>query len=110
MRRLPGAPLPAPDRAPGERCYRLLLHLYPASFREQFGDEMVEFYRERWRAEGTRRWRGALSVWMHALLDTTTAAPLERADALARWIGARKDTPTCTTTPHERDDEMLWSI
>src|SRR5690242_8056575 len=111
MRRPSGAPPQAPDHVPGERCYRLLLHLYPASFRAQFGEEMVDFYRERWRAESTRSWRGALAVWLHALLDTVATAPLERADALARSIGARREgARTITTTPHARDDEMLWSI
>ena len=111
MRRPFSAQLPAPDHAPGERCYRLLLHLYPASFREQFGEEMVEFYRDRWRGENTRRWRGALSIWLHALIDTAATAPLERADALARRLDARrKGTRSTTSTPHTRDDEMLWSI
>ncbi|HET7566073.1 MAG TPA: ABC transporter permease [Gemmatimonadaceae bacterium] len=111
MRRPSGAPPPAPDHVPGERCYRLLLHLYPASFRAQFGEEMVDFFRERWRAERTRSWRGALAVWLHALLDTVATAPLERADALARSIGARREgARTITPTPHARDDEMLWSI
>src|SRR5690348_12965248 len=111
MRRPSGAPPQAPDHVPGERSYRLLLHLYPASFRAQFGEGMVDFYRERGRAAGTRRWRGALSVWLHALLDTVETAPLERADAFARSIGARREgARTITPTPRARDDEMLWSI
>ena len=38
----------------GERCFVVLLFLYPRSFRARFGDEMLAFYRAR-RAEARHR-------------------------------------------------------
>jgi predicted permease len=93
-----------------ERCYRLLLRLYPRSFRDRFGQEMVDFHRDRLRAEYARGWRGVVAVWLGALLDAAATAPLERADAFTRWIDARRHVTRAPTTHHLEDDEMLWSL
>ncbi|HEX5438623.1 MAG TPA: ABC transporter permease [Gemmatimonadaceae bacterium] len=108
MRRARGAP--APDGAWSERCYHLLLRLYPRSFRDRFGHEMVDFHRDRLRAECARGWRGVIAVWLGALLDAAATAPLERANALTRWIDARRHLTGASTTHHLEDDEMLWSL
>jgi putative ABC transport system permease protein len=78
-------------RAPvGERVFRALLHLYPASFRKRFGDEMLEFYRER-RDEQRQRhgaripWR----LWAHLFRDLLIAAPLQHVHSL-RHASARE--------------------
>jgi putative ABC transport system permease protein len=78
-------------RAPaGERAFRALLYLYPASFRARFGDEMLEFYRDR-RAEQRQRhgaripWR----LWTHLVRDLLIAAPLQHVHAL-RHASARE--------------------
>jgi hypothetical protein len=42
------------SRAPGERLYRSLLVIYPAEFRELFGEMMVDFYRARVTNESPR--------------------------------------------------------
>lgn len=78
-------------RAPfGERVFRALLHLYPASFRERFGDEMLEFYRER-RDEQRQRHGGRipLRLWAHLTRDLLIAAPLQHVHAL-RHASARE--------------------
>ena len=56
---------------PGERLYRLLLHLYPAPFRDRYGAGMLEFYRERRRVSGP-------FVWPRVLLDLLLNATAER--------------------------------
>ena len=78
-------------RAPlGERAFRALLFLYPASFRGRFGAEMLEFYRERraeqWQRHGARMpWR----LWAHLFRDLLIAAPLQHVRAL-RHASARE--------------------
>ncbi|HUQ81219.1 MAG TPA: ABC transporter permease [Gemmatimonadaceae bacterium] len=80
-------PLSAADRA-----YRLLLRLYPRDFREQFGGDMTDFFRDRRTA--ARRSGGAsrvAGVWVSAIVDVIGIATLERAAALARLLrGARE--------------------
>jgi predicted permease len=63
-------------RTPGERLYRALLHLYPASFRRRYGAEMLAFYRERRRAGGAR-------VWPRVFLDLILSAAAEHLRASA---------------------------
>src|SRR5262245_35328991 len=36
-----------------ERFYRLLVRLYPARFREHFGDDIVQLARDQWREQST---------------------------------------------------------
>jgi predicted permease len=43
------------------RLYRLLLHLYPASFREEYGEEMCRILRSRRQTAGAR---GLLALWI----------------------------------------------
>lgn len=69
-----------PDR--GERIFRLLLWIYPPSFRRRFGDEMVEFFNER-RVEQYRRGSGLTRLWLHLIADMAVNAPLLHVHALA---------------------------
>jgi putative ABC transport system permease protein len=77
-----------PDaRSFADRCYRLLLRLYPRDFRERFGADMVDFFRDR-RAEA-RRADGTLGVawaWAVAIADVARIASLERVDNTARRV------------------------
>jgi hypothetical protein len=52
------------------RLYRLLLAAYPASFRAEYGQEMIQLFRDTARAEYQRRglW-GLLIVWLRTLVD-----------------------------------------
>ncbi|HJR34447.1 MAG TPA: hypothetical protein VJ817_05825, partial [Gemmatimonadales bacterium] len=56
---------------PGERLYRALLGLFPESFRNRYGGEMLAFYRERRRA-------GGAGVWPRILIDLVLSAIAER--------------------------------
>jgi len=64
-----------------ERVYRLLLHLYPRRFRDEYGEEMVGAFSEMRR----RHERSATAFWTFVLRDTLCAAGRERLDSL-RWF------------------------
>ncbi|HYC50276.1 MAG TPA: hypothetical protein VEB19_04115, partial [Gemmatimonadaceae bacterium] len=55
---------------PSERAFRVLLCLYPRSFRRRFQDEMLDFFRAR-RAEQRGRYgfRGDVRLWAHLVAD-----------------------------------------
>src|SRR3954468_5413208 len=86
----------APDpRSMADRCYRALLRVYPRDFRERFGPDMVDFFRDRRAA--ARRSDGTLGVawaWVVAISDVLRIATLERVDATARWKGWTRDSWT----------------
>ncbi|MDE2802803.1 MAG: ATP-binding cassette domain-containing protein, partial [Chloroflexota bacterium] len=60
-----------------ERVYRALLVAYPREFRGEFGDQMVQLYRDRMRrdAGGVR----VLILWMRLILDLAVSALKEHA-------------------------------
>lgn len=68
-----------------ERTYRALLRLFPAAFRGEFGDDMIEDFRQQ-RADASAAGgrRRVASVWARTLLDMLRRAPLEHADVLRR--------------------------
>jgi Peptidase family S41/N-terminal domain of Peptidase_S41 in eukaryotic IRBP len=59
-----------------ERIYSCLLRLYPASFREAYGDAAMELFRERLRDE-RGFWR-QLQLWFDLLLDLVLSVPQTR--------------------------------
>jgi putative ABC transport system permease protein len=65
-----------------DRLYRALLRLFPAEFRGDFGDDMVDDFRDQrqdaYRARGIA---GVVRVWLSALGDVARRAPGEQADA-----------------------------
>jgi predicted permease len=62
------------------RAYRLLLHLLPASFRHEYGDEMASVYARRRRdAAGPF---GALGAWLGAAADVVVTAARVHLDML----------------------------
>jgi predicted permease len=61
------------------RIYRLLLYLYPASFREAYGEEMAGIFRARLRdAAGV----GRLTVWIAVACEVVMNAPAAHWDIL----------------------------
>lgn len=61
------------------RIYRLLLWLYPRSFRRQYGSEMSRLFEEiAGEAVECRGGMGLALVWFRILLDTASAVPRER--------------------------------
>ena len=59
-----------------ETVYRTLLVAYPRDFREEYGEQMVQFCRDRMRWDG-RGFRGLL-LWMNLIFDLATSAFKER--------------------------------
>ena len=77
-------------RGMAERIYRALLHLYPRAFRDEFGDAMIEFYRDR--LAGASGHDRMLAGW-HAMNDVVRNAIPARVDnlrlAMRAWRRAR---------------------
>lgn len=94
-----------------ERAFRALLLLYPRAFRDDFGDAMVEFFRDRLAderaAHGTL---GTLAIWGRALTDTLHHAPLARLDALRRTLARAFAPPPRAARAARREDWMFSSI
>src|SRR5688500_5603173 len=83
-------------QVPGERWYRRLLRFYPQDFRDEFGGEMTQLYRDRGKDEPW--WR----LWSSLAVDLLRTAPSEhlsllRQDLRQAWRGLRR-TPIVTAT------------
>jgi putative ABC transport system permease protein len=59
-----------------ERFYRGLLRCYPAEFRDQYAREMLQAFRDGWRAEPVPR------LWIDLLADVFLTAPKEHLNVL----------------------------
>ncbi|HEY7192476.1 MAG TPA: ADOP family duplicated permease [Gemmatimonadales bacterium] len=69
-----------------ERWFRLLLRLYPADFRDEMGDAVVEAYRDRARDAVNRGGVVRLAgVWVRACADSLRNGPGERARPAVSW-------------------------
>jgi putative ABC transport system permease protein len=69
-----------------ERWFRLLLHLYPADFRDEMGPDLVEVYRER--AHVALKRGGAMklaALWLRALVDAVVNGLGERLRPAVSW-------------------------
>jgi predicted permease len=64
-----------------EKVYRVLLALYPATFRHEYGAEMAALFRQRLDHEG------ALSLWLDVIADLISTAPKEHIHML--WNDVR---------------------
>src|SRR5437899_2380617 len=62
------------------RLYDLLLHLYPASFRNEYGEEMRALFAER--RQRTSGFGAALALWTETITDTIANAVLVHLDVL----------------------------
>lgn len=73
-----------------EKLHRVLLHLYPRAFREEYGREMQMAFRDRWRHWQPLRRQGgtpAPSVCSYSSKTSVTAYARWRATA-AYWLPA----------------------
>ncbi|HUQ82482.1 MAG TPA: ABC transporter permease [Gemmatimonadaceae bacterium] len=61
-----------------ERTFELVLRLYPAAFREEFGDEMRAFVHARLAEPRHATPVGALRLWLHLIADGLIGATRER--------------------------------
>ena len=61
------------------RIYRALLHLYPASFRNEYGSELRAVFARRREAAGAA---GAIGLWLETIVDVVANAALVHLDLL----------------------------
>ncbi|MFN2564861.1 MAG: ABC transporter permease, partial [Gemmatimonadaceae bacterium] len=103
-------------RTASERVYRALLRVYPRDFRDEFGDAMLDFHRDRLshaRREGASL--GVARVWTRVITDLARNAVPARVDSLRRRIRKHADErdalrQTASLTHFQREDFMLASI
>ena len=74
-----------------ERVYRALLVAYPTEFRREYGEQMIQFFRDRMRFDGGGL-RGLL-IWMQLVPDLAASALRER----ARVSGMNSGRPVVET-------------
>ena len=61
-----------------ERVYRWLVEVYPKEFRSEYGQEMVQAFRDRCREELSRgRISGVIGLWGHTVLDFAVTVSIE---------------------------------
>ena len=65
-----------------ERVYAALMYVYPRALRAQYGDEMMDYFRDRLRDERARAGaRGVARLWTRALVDLASTAIHEYANS-----------------------------
>ena len=98
-----------------ERVYRALLGLYPRDFRDEFGDAMTEFFRDRLaRGRANHSIVAPLLLWPHVLLDFARNAIPARFDSALRALRGWRRSIAAGRTPairsSRRKDWMLTTI
>lgn len=59
-----------------DRAYRALLRLYPATFRDDYGEEMTRLFREQLRdARASNGRRAVVGLWARTIADVLETAP-----------------------------------
>ncbi|HEX2907950.1 MAG TPA: hypothetical protein VHO69_13860 [Phototrophicaceae bacterium] len=70
-----------------ERCYRLLLYLYPAAYRRQYGKLMAQLFRDQYReAHDWHPILGPVLLWMRVMADLVTSLIVEYRDSGRRSL------------------------
>jgi hypothetical protein len=82
-----------------EKIYTWLLRLYPANFRETYGDDALQLFRDRWRDETGLFPR--LRLWLDLLADLVVSLPRMQRHAGLSWA------PAGTPSFHVLEDESL---
>lgn len=62
------------------RLYRLLLVAYPYQFRQEYGFQMEQLFRDRYRDEACRNRLAIISYWFTTLVDLVLSAAREHSD------------------------------
>ncbi|HET9513938.1 MAG TPA: ABC transporter permease, partial [Gemmatimonadales bacterium] len=96
-----------------ERLYRVLLYAYPRSFRDEFGDAMIEFHRDRLaharREAGLPRRAG---VWAQVATDLLRNALPARVESVRRRIRKHAEARAARreVMPAKREELMFQSF
>lgn len=99
-----------------ERLFRTLLRLFPRSFHDEFGDAMLEFFRDRLRdARATHGAKGVADTWLASTYDLARQIPLTWWDAMRDSLQSVRvklvrRSPSDTLHLSRRRDWMLTSI
>ncbi len=99
-----------PHPSPSLRAYALLLRLYPAAFRHEYGAEMRQLFAERLGEECAPGGCGAFRFWCRIMVDLLTSALPERWMALREWFGARLVPQPPTPDVPVAGDSMLETL
>jgi hypothetical protein len=74
-----------------ERVYRVLLVVFPKEFRDAYGPQMVQVFRDSCREESLKGGARVVRLWLHTILDLGTTAIVERTRATGlREVGVNK--------------------
>ena len=93
-----------------ERVFARVVRLFPPEFRDRFGDDMRELFRDQLRAAHHRAGvSGIVRLWGRTLPPLGQAALLERRDAV-RDMSRRGDRITVETTFTSRRDSVLETL
>jgi putative ABC transport system permease protein len=66
-----------------DRLYWVLLHAYPSEFRDEYGPQLRQVFRDRLRRPGQG---GVIRLWAHTLADLAVTAPAEHFDAFQQDV------------------------
>lgn len=75
-----------------ERVFDLLVRAHPAAFRERFGPEMRQLFRDR-RRDAAERGEGAARFWLDLAADALRSLPSQHLAALAEWRARSAHAP-----------------
>jgi predicted permease len=100
-------------RSMSERAFAVLVALFPREFRDRFGDDMRDLFRDQWRAARTRNGtRGVANLWLSTIPSLFRALALERRDGMrdrAR-AAARTRAALAASSFTTRSDPMLQTL
>ena len=74
-----------------QHLYGLLLCAYPSEFRREYGREMLQVFKDCYRAEARRNgFTGIIRLWAHTLFDLAQTAPRERLHNSSKGLNVMK--------------------
>jgi len=91
-----------------ERAYALTMRLYPRAFRDRFGEDMRELFRDQWKA--ARRaggWRRVMQLWLFTVPSIIGGAFAERLTAV---VSRRVSSADAYSPLPTRSDPMLRTL
>ena len=88
-----------------ERVYRRLLAVYPKEHRQEYGELMVQLFRDRMRRDGGGFRK--MTVWTQMILDLTVSAFKEHKEETdMKKRRGRTDSPTRSSRPSKRASSL----
>lgn len=86
-----------------ECMYRLLLYLYPAQHRREYGPFMAQVFRDMcWHTVRTHGRQGLAGLWMHTLADVAVSALREHLDNVRDVLRINKEQIAMKQANHSR--------